>query len=207
MGGYENPLVRYNGFMICSLKGEIVGMDNNSIEVEVSGVGYCVGVGLNYLKKHQVGDKVKVMTHMAVSENDMALYGFETREELSLFRMLITVSGVGPKTAAQILGQVSGTEVIKAIAEAEVKFFEKIKGIGKKTAQRIIVDLKSKVGGLGELNLKDDDKTEVPEENDIVLSLKQLGFEKKEIDKVMGKIPGDLERVEDKLGWCLRNME
>jgi Holliday junction DNA helicase RuvA len=149
------------------------------------------------------GQEIEVKTYMAVSENDINLYGFDSYEDLDLLKMLITVSGVGPKSAAQILSNTSGILIIKAIGEADVEFFKKIKGIGLKTAQRIIVDLKSKIGGLGELNLKD----ELPLiEDDLFLSLKQLGFEKKEIEMVVKKIPNEFNTVEEKISWCLQNM-
>jgi holliday junction DNA helicase RuvA len=189
--------------MISSLKGEISRIGNNFVEIEVGGVGYLVWCGLNFLKKRTVGEEIKIYTYQAVSENDISLFGFESGDEVDLFKMLISVSGVGPKTAAQIMGQVSSEEIIKAIGEADVAFFEKVKGIGKKTAQRIIIDLKSKIGGLGELDLTKDEK-EV--ENDLVLSLKQLGFDKKEIEKVTNKLPANLETTEEKLSWCLGNL-
>jgi len=117
--------------------------------------------------------------------------------------MLITVSGVGPKSAAQILEQCRGIEVIKAIGEADISFFERIKGVGKKTAQRIIVDLKSKIGGLGELNLRE----ELPLlDDDVVLSLRQLGFERKEIENIIKKLPKEIDILEDKVSWCLQNL-
>lgn len=189
--------------MISSLRGKITKVWGNHIEVEVGGVGYWLFVGTSFLKRHHEGEELKVQTYMAVSENDVNLFGFETWEELDLFKLLITVSGVGPKTAAQILGNTTASEVVKAIGEAEVQFFEKLKGIGKKTAQRIIVDLKSKVGGLGEINLKE----ELPLlEDDLVLSLKQLGFEKKEIELAVAKLPKDIETLEEKLNWCLGQM-
>ena len=141
---------------------------------------------------------------MAVSENEIALYGFENWDDVNLFKMLISVSGVGPKTGAQILAGTKSDLIIKAIGDADVDFFQKIKGIGKKTAQRIIIDLKSKIGGLGELDLTKDDEKDF--ENDLVLSLKQLGFDKKEIEKVTSKLPIDLETTEEKLSWCLQNL-
>lgn len=190
--------------MISSLKGTVSKIWGNNIEVEVCGVGYWIYVGNGFLKRHQEGEELKVYTHMAVSENDMSLYGFESWDELQLFKMLITVSGVGPKTGAQILGQTNSIEVIKAIGDANVEFFEKIKGIGKKTAQRIIIDLKSKIGGLGELDLKKEN--EETEENDLFLSLKQLGFDKKEIEKVMKKVPTEVVEIEEQLSWCLQNL-
>ncbi|KKQ91195.1 MAG: Holliday junction DNA helicase RuvA [Candidatus Shapirobacteria bacterium GW2011_GWE1_38_92] len=181
--------------MISSLTGKISKITGNNIEIEVSGVGYWLMVGEGFLKKHNEGEEVKV-----------SLYGFDSWEELNLFKLLISVSGVGPRTAAGILGSKQSEEILKAIGDADVDFFEKLKGIGKKTAQRIIVDLKSKVGGLGELDLRKE-STGDKEEDDIVLSLKQLGFDKKEIEKVVKKIPEKLETIEDKLSWCLRNME
>ena len=187
--------------MISSLTGKIEKVSGDYIEIEVNGVGYLVFVGK---KNYQIGDEVKIYTYMAVSENEIALFGFENWDDVNLFKMLISVSGVGPKTGAQILAGTKSDLVIKAIGDADVDFFQKIKGIGKKTAQRIIIDLKSKIGGLGELDLtKDDEKND---ESDLVLSLKQLGFDKKEIDKVTAKLPTNLETTEEKLGWCLSNM-
>ncbi|MFZ2152920.1 MAG: Holliday junction branch migration protein RuvA [Microgenomates group bacterium] len=186
--------------MISSLRGVVSRIFLNHIEIDVSGVGYLVFVG----KKNFIeGTGVKIFTYMAVSETDMSLYGFEKPEDLDLFKMLITVSGVGPKTAAGILAEKNSIEIIRAIGEADVDFFKKLKGIGLKTAQRIIVDLKSKIGGLGELNLKD----ELPLlEDDLVLSLQQLGFEKKEIESVVKKLPSDLIELEERLSWCLQNL-
>jgi holliday junction DNA helicase RuvA len=187
--------------MISSLKGEILAIGNNFVEIEVCDVGYLVWCGLNFLKRRTVGEKIKIYTYQSVSENDISLFGFETTDEVNLFKMLISVSGVGPKTGAQILGQVGSEEIIKAIGNADVGFFEKVKGIGKKTAQRIIIDLKSKIGGLGELDLGKDDNLKT--DDDLSLSLKQLGFDRKEIEKVVGKLPSDLETIEERLEWCL----
>ncbi len=189
--------------MISSLRGEISKIGNNFVEIEVGGVGYLVWCGLNFLKKRIVGEEMKIYTYQAVSENDISLFGFESDDEVGLFKMLISVSGVGPKSGASIMGQVSSEEIIKAIGNADVKFFEKIKGIGKKTAQRIIVDLKSKIGGLGELDLSKEEKIV---DDELIMSLKQLGFDKKEIDKVVSKLPANLETTEEKLSWCLSNL-
>jgi Holliday junction DNA helicase RuvA len=186
--------------MISSLRGKVARIWGNEVEVEVNGVGYTVWMGK---KKFSEGDEVKIRTYMAVSENDMSLYGFEADEDLDLFKMLITVSGVGPKTGASILSNTDGAAVMKAIGEADVEFFKKIKGIGLKTAQRIIVDLKSKIGGLGELNLKDERPLL---EDDVMLSLEQLGFDRKERERVLKLIPKDLVSTEDRLSWCLQNL-
>jgi Holliday junction DNA helicase RuvA len=189
--------------MISSLRGKVTKIYGNYVEVEVAGVGYWLYIGNNLARKINEGQEIKLQTYMAVSEKDISLYGFESWEDLNLFKLLITVSGVGPKTGAQILGNSTSTEIIKAIGDADVEFFGKIKGIGKKTAQRIIVDLKSKIGGLGELNLRE----ELPLlDDDLVASMRQLGFERKEIDKVIKKLPSELKVLEEKLQWCLQNM-
>jgi len=197
--------------MISSLKGKISRIGNNFVEIEVHDVGYLVWCGQNFLKRRNVDEELKIYTYQSVSENDVSLFGFETIDEVNLFKMLISVSGIGPKTAAQIMSSSAeatdgrGSEsIIKAIGEADVKFFEKVKGIGKKGAQRIIVDLKSKIGGIGELDLTQDD--EKIAEDDLSLSLKQLGFDRKEIEKVIAKLPKELETIEDKLEWCLTSI-
>jgi len=189
--------------MISSLRGKVNRIWGNSVEIEVSGVGYLVKVGMRLVQNLHEGDERSIQTYMAVAENDISLYGFENGEEVELFKMLLTVSGVGPKTAAQIVGQTESIDIIKAIGDADVNFFQKIKGIGKKTAQRIIVDLKSKIGGLGELRLDSD----LPLlEDDVVTSLKQLGFDRREIEKVMSKLPKEMDGLEERLSWCLREM-
>ncbi len=186
--------------MISSLRGKVSRLWGNYTEIEVGGVGYLVWTGRRNYRENQ---EIKIQVYLAVSENEVALYGFENFEDLDLFKMLITVSGIGPKSAAQILAQSSSFEIIKAIGEADTAFFEKIKGVGKKTAQRIIVDLKSKIGGLGELNLKE----ELPLlEDDLVLSLRQLGFERKEIETVIKKMPKEIVVLEERISWCLQNL-
>jgi Holliday junction DNA helicase RuvA len=197
--------------MISSLKGKISRIGNNFVEIEVHDVGYLVSCGQNFLKRRNIDEELKVYTYQSVSENDVSLFGFETIDEVNLFKMLISVSGIGPKTAAQIMSSSDeassgrGAEnIIKAIADADVKFFEKVKGIGKKGAQRIIIDLKSKIGGIGELDLTQDD--EKVKDDDLSLSLKQLGFDRKEIEKVIVKLPKELESIEEKLEWCLASI-
>lgn len=191
--------------MISSLKGKIGRVWQGGMEIEVGGVGYEVQLqNTNY--ELRIGDEIKLYIYMAVSENDIRLFGFKTVEELDLFKLLITVSGVGPRTAAGILGEKQSLEIMKAIGEADVDFFKKIKGIGLKTAQRIIVDLKSKI------NKQELDMTAFAEsfgeskEDDVVLSLRQLGFEKKEIESVLKKMPKELVEIEEKISWCLQNL-
>jgi holliday junction DNA helicase RuvA len=187
--------------MISSLKGTISRIWNGGIEVEVGGVGYEVQCKV-LSTEYSVGQEIILHIFTSMNDSSITLFGFRTVEELDLFKMLITVSGVGPKTAASIVAEKSALDIMKAIGDADVDFFKKIKGIGLKTAQRIIVDLKSKIGGLGELNLKDS----LPLlEDDLTASLQQLGFERKEIEQMVKGLPKDLISTEEKLEWTLRN--
>lgn len=190
--------------MISSLKGKIEKISGGNLEIEIGGVGYLVfAPSLVKNLTDKIGQEVKIYTFMSVSENDISLFGFENWDEVNIFKMLISVSGVGPKTGAQILADTKSDLIIKAIGDANVDFFQKIKGIGKKTAQRIIIDLKSKIGGLGELDLASDTEKN---QDELWMSLKQLGFDKKEIEKVTKKLPNNLITIEEKLGWCLNNI-
>ena len=126
--------------MIARISGEVVARASDHVVVDVRGVGYKV-----FVPRHPAGDIVQLHTHHVVREDAQQLYGFETREELALFEMLIGVSGVGPKAAMSILGVARPAQVAAAIASGDVAALSRAPGVGKKTAERLIVDLKSKV--------------------------------------------------------------
>ncbi|HPD45037.1 MAG TPA: Holliday junction branch migration protein RuvA [Candidatus Woesebacteria bacterium] len=189
--------------MIASLQGRVERVNNGQIEIEVNGVGYLITLGERLVKDIIEGTIIKLKTYLSISENNLALFGFKTDQEVNLFRMLITVPGVGPKTGSQILGKAEAEVIIRAISEADVDFFSEIKGIGRKTAQRIIIDLKPKLGSFKELDLI---KNGELLEDDLYLALQQLGFEGKEIKKVVSKLPKDILTIEEKLQWCLQNL-
>ncbi len=184
--------------MISQLNGMLNRIGKGWVEVMVGGVGYLVWTHEGVRTEVVVGEEVVLYTYLQVAEGVMDLYGFVAREEVEVFKLLIGVSGIGPKTAIGIFDKHGAEEIIKAIGKAEVRFFEQVKGIGKKGAQRIIVDLKSKAGGLGELDLREELK-----EDEVYQGLKSLGFAKVEIEVVMGRIPKEMTTVEEKLSWCL----
>jgi holliday junction DNA helicase RuvA len=185
--------------MICCLNGVLFRKTKTWAEVLVGGVGYQVWTHKRVLEEVEVGEEIVLYTHLHLAEGVMDLYGFLEKEEVEVFKLLISVSGVGPKTAMGIFGDYGAEEIIGAVSKADVSFFEKVKGIGKKGAQRIIVDLKSKVGGLGELDFSEDKI----EEDEVYLGLKSLGFLKAEIELVLGKIPKKMKSMEEKMAWCL----
>lgn len=126
--------------MIALIRGEIVARGSDHVIVDVRGVGYKV-----FVPRHPASDIVTLHTHQVVREDAHQLYGFETREELALFEMLIGVSGVGPRSAVALLSVSRPAQLAAAIASGDVAALSKAPGVGKKTAERLIVDLKSKV--------------------------------------------------------------
>ena len=126
--------------MIAAVRGEVIARGVDHVVVDVRGVGYKV-----FVPRHPSRDDVLLHTHQVVREDDQSLYGFETREERALFEMLISVSGVGPKAAMAILGVARPAEIASAIASGDVSTLSRAPGVGKKTAERLIVDLKGKV--------------------------------------------------------------
>jgi len=127
--------------VIAALRGEIIARGAGHVVLEVAGVGYKV-----FVPRHPSRDDVLLHTHQVVREDDESLYGFETREELALFEMLISVSGVGPKAGLAILSVARPAEIARAIASGDTAALARAPGVGKKTAERLIVDLKSKIG-------------------------------------------------------------
>jgi len=177
--------------MIGYLQGKVVAEKRDEIWLNVMGVGYRVKVKQNKEYRIENSDEVELFIHTAVREDAITLYGFTTMEELSLFEMLIEVSGVGPKTAMEIVGVAKAAEIEAAVREADVAFFAGIKGIGKKSAQRIIIDLKNKIGSLKEVDLGEEDEEDV-----VFAALKQFGFKPAEIREVMKKMDRKLSEQE-----------
>src|SRR2546428_1741208 len=126
--------------MIAFIQGEVVARGSDHVIVDVRGVGYRV-----FVPRHPQGDAVTLHTHHVVRDDAQQLYGFETREELVLFEMLITVPNVGPRAALSLLAVSRPAALATAIASGDVAALSKAPGVGKKTAERLIVDLKSKI--------------------------------------------------------------
>lgn len=177
--------------MIGYLKGKIVACRQGELWVDVGGVGYRVRTNnksqtrfAEATARRVANDKeIELFIHTAVREDAITLYGFKDLEELELFEMLIGVSGVGPKTGMEIVGASSGEQIIEAISQADTNFFAKIKGIGKKSAQRIIIDLKNKIGSLKEIDLASEE-----EEDTVFVALKQFGFKPSDISMALKKM-------------------
>ena len=173
--------------MIGYLEGKAIARGDELLMM-VGGVGYLVTVGQKVLRKANGEDfSLHIYTH--VKEDRLELYGFQTAEELEIFKLVIAVSGVGPKTAINIIDG-GATQLIEAVQQAQLSFFTAIPRVGKKLAQKIIIELKGKLGSLKELNLA----TLSPKEQDIMDALLGLGFDENMIQDAISQI--DLEDME-----------
>ena len=172
--------------MISHINGRIVEKTPTYVVIDCNGVGYKLNISLQTFSSIQT-ENCKLLTHLAVKEDSHTLYGFYTAEERDLFRQLISVSGVGPSTARMILSTYSAEEIVNYIITADVSSIQNVKGIGGKTAQRIIIDLKDKVGKGKETSdlLFTQDNT-IKEES--LSALLALGFTKKVAEKKMEQV-------------------
>ncbi len=187
--------------MISYLKGTILSKTNKTVTVLVNNLGYQVFIPQTLINKIIIGDEVELFTHLRHSEDAMSLFGFKSREELHFFELLITISGVGPKTALGVIEVAKLSDIKKAILRDDPSILYKVSGVGKKTAERIVVELKNKLDSLPtgekEINLADTDT----ETFDALLS---LGYSERDVREAIRKIPGQLERMEDKIKSALK---
>lgn len=178
--------------MIASVRGEIILIEEDSLVVEVNHLGYQVYAPLQRMVgQYQLNDEIFLYTHLIVREDQWTLFGFLTSDELTLFRLLLTVSGIGGKGALGVLNQMSPQQIVGAMATGDSRPFEKVTGIGKKTAQRIVLELKDKVAKLpisGTEVSGEEVLTEPISDHDAIEALCQLGYTKGEAKKAVVKI-------------------
>ncbi|KKT66594.1 MAG: Holliday junction ATP-dependent DNA helicase RuvA [Candidatus Woesebacteria bacterium GW2011_GWA2_44_33] len=166
-----------------------MGYDRDRIIVDAGGVGYQVLPSTGVLRnKVKIGEEIRLFIYTHVREDQLALFGFSGLEEKQMFELLLSVSGVGPKSALAVLSRGNPEEVREAVANADVEFFTSVPGLGKKTSQRIIIDLKSKLGDLAELDLKGEKE---PAAKELITALKSMGFSPEEAGAAVKRV--DLE--------------
>lgn len=198
--------------MITFLRGTLVESLPTQAIVEVQGVGYEVLIPLSsYDKLPPPGKEVKLLTHLLVREDAHVLYGFMTVAERELFRLLIdNVSGIGPKTALNVLSGMSVAAFRGAVANGDVKALAQISGVGKKTAERMVVELRDKIGAAGAWEASSEARGLSPQDqriNDAVLALMALGFkqvEAHEAVKAAQAMLGTAATVEELVRACLK---
>lgn len=186
--------------MIGALTGLIFAKHKNPIIVFVGGVGYAVNVGEHLLTQLQKDEKKTFFIHTHIREDALDLYGFVTEDEHALFILLLGVSGIGPKTALSIVDR-GVNAVRRAVISSDVDFFTTIPRLGKKNAQKIIIELKSKLGSTKELDLASESSGDTKEIIDALLS---MGFMRLEIHEVLKKITPKAHTIEEKIREALR---
>jgi Holliday junction DNA helicase RuvA len=179
--------------MITFLEGTLVEALPTQVVVGVNGVGYHVNIPLSsYDRLPAVGQPIKILTHLAIREDAHVLYGFMSSAERDLYRLLVSnVSGIGPKTALDVLSGMSVTNFKAAVVNGDVGLLAKIKGIGKKSAERIVVELKDKVGIAAAWEAASAGHAPTPEEaqmNDAVLALIALGYKQVDAHKAVKSV-------------------
>ena len=198
--------------MITFLHGKLVEALPTQVTVGVNGVGYEVLIPLSSFDRlPAIGGEVKLLTHLAIRDDAHVLYGFLTSAERELFRLLInTVSGIGPKTALNVLSGMTPTAFRGAVASGDVRALAKISGVGKKTAERIVVELKDRIGAVGAWEASSAQRglsAADQKVNDAVLALIALGFKQTEAhDSVRATVAllGPQAGVEDLVRTCLK---
>lgn len=172
--------------MISRISGTLIDLDLKAATVDVNGLGYKVyvaGETLEFLAGN-VGNPVSVFTYLAVRENALDLYGFKNKQTLEMFELLITISGIGPKSALGILAVASETTLREAVVNEDTSYLTKVSGIGKKNAEKIVLELKSKIKD-GEVGLKE--KKVLSKESTAIDALISLGFDERSArDSVKG---------------------
>jgi len=172
--------------MIAHIKGLLIEKSPTEVVIEVNGIGYSINISLNTFSKLGNNENIKLFTHQIIKEDSHSLYGFFEKSERFLFVKLISVSGVGASTARTMLSSLSPNEIISAISNGDVKLIQSIKGIGLKTAQRIILELRDKLNLVG-----DDQTTDLIQNSSVseaISALEVLGYSNKQTNKVVSQI-------------------
>lgn len=190
--------------MIAHLSGTITEKVDNSVIIDVHGVGYEVALPAPDAEQLHLDDQAKIYTYHAIRENSEELYGFSTLAAKRLFELLLSVNGVGPKAALNILSLGPPEAVRNAIANADTAFIAKAAGVGKKSAERVIVDLRDKVGLPSKIGSIDTDfLTSTSSEDEALDALIALGFPLKEATLALAEVDSSLP-VEERIKLALK---
>lgn len=197
--------------MFAYIKGIIDTKTNTYVIVETAGIGYKIFMSLKSIQNlGEIGSAVKIYTYYYVREDNISLYGFTTNEELRMFELLLSVSGIGAKSAIATLSEITPSSFALAVISNDISKLTKIPGVGKKTAARIVLELKDKLktekaiekGEEIEIAIKEDNKN-----SEAIAALQVLGYTRKEIDKVLEKIDVDSMGLEEVIKNALKLLQ
>jgi len=187
--------------MIGHLNGVVFFKDGNSIILDVKGVGYKVLGSSDVLSKAIKGTSLELFIYTHVREDNISLFGFLESLDLKLFENLIGVSGIGPKTAMNIFSIGTRSQIVSAIISADTSFFKSVPRLGQKNAQKIIIELKNKFGGTGEIDLSGSDMSGSEE---VVIALKGFGFTSKEINDAIRNVRKNGQKITETIRLALK---
>ncbi|MFZ3020468.1 MAG: Holliday junction branch migration protein RuvA [Minisyncoccia bacterium] len=186
--------------MIGFIEGKIIEKRGGRVIISANGVGYLVSVPLFVADKLTDGSNTGLYTYLAVRENALDLYGFLEASDKALFELLLTVSGIGPKTALGVMNTASGTQIEKAVVEQNPSYLTKVAGVGKKISEKIVLELKGKMLATSKDNFLGD------VDGDVVEALVSLGYSQKQARDAVRDLPKDVEGANDKIKFALKNL-
>lgn len=188
--------------MIGKIKGKLLEIDGNTGLIETaSGISYNVFLTPPVITGIHLNDTIELYTHLQVREDALTLFGFESKEQYSFFKLLLSVSGVGPKTAYAIISNSKVHELYEAARSQQIDFFSRIPGVGKKTAMKIVLEISQKLKqdiDMGVFQVSDEDKTAID-------ALVSLGFKRHDARQIVGKMDENLS-VEEKITEALKQI-
>ncbi len=199
--------------MYSYISGQLVNIENHFVTLDVGGIGYEIACSTNTLTQlpRSMGEKVKLYTYLYVREDEMSLYGFLTREEKALFLKLITISGIGPKASIGILSGMKPEALAVAIVTGDIKSIAKIKGVGKKTAERVVLELREKLSSqetdffTGETQVAVVGLDNLSQE--AITALKSLGCTQNEAVSLVSSVRNQCDTLEELILLALRRMD
>jgi holliday junction DNA helicase RuvA len=177
--------------MISYIKGKLAEKSPTEIVIEANGIGYAIHISLHTFSALPDSDLIKLYTFLHIKEDAHTLYGFIDKSERELFKLLISVSGIGPGTARTMLSSIAPDTIIQAIASENVATIQSAKGVGVKTAQRVIIDLKDKINKIYTIEYQNEVVSTAANRNEALDALEVLGFVRKASEKIIDKIIKD----------------
>lgn len=173
--------------MITHVKGRLVEKTPTSVVIESNGIGYLINISLNTFSQIPDNENLKLYTHLQIKEDSHTLYGFYTIKEREIFRLLISVNGIGSNIARTMLSSISPDQIIDAISRENVSLIQSVKGIGSKTAQRVIIDLRDKILKVYDLDEGITSSNNTNKE-EALSALEVLGINKRSSERLVDKI-------------------
>ncbi|MEI3434368.1 MAG: Holliday junction branch migration protein RuvA [Clostridia bacterium] len=196
--------------MFAYIKGSLEQKSNNYVVIDVGGIGYKIFMSTKAIETlGEIGKVVKVHTHYYVREDNISLYGFNTNEELRMFELLLQVSGIGAKSAIAMLSEISPSSFALAVISDDISQLVKIPGIGKKTAARIVLELKDKLKTEEAITKTEEVKLSITNEeetSEAIAALQVLGYTKREIEKALENVDTKNLQLEEIIKQGLKNL-